>query len=142
MYEVQKRNGLNSVRITGSQIRKGKKLLKAMIRHARKTPHESFAKTGALIRLVQVHAGPLSRFLKLSNLRSVVVQEDDQGGWYADLILKIVPDDMPDTIGNPVSIPFSSRKEAHGWALTFIRDLDFQNQLRDNPAGLGEIPIP
>lgn len=132
MYAKKLNNGANSVCITDKQISDGEKMLARALEMARSNP---FNKDEAMAVVTQFFgAGSDSSqivrcFPPVSNLRTLIVQEDGYGNWYADFIVKVVRFGFPDTMGIPVDHPLQSEEAALAWACQHLRITVFINEV-------------
>ncbi|MBW6419638.1 hypothetical protein [Celeribacter sp. PS-C1] len=96
------------VNITDHDIKLGKKVLKQALKEAQT---RLLAQDHALPLEIAPLPTILTPFICISNLRSLVIHEGD-GGWYADFVLKYVPEGWPDTVGTLSGMPHPSESDA------------------------------
>lgn len=123
MYQMGTHNGLNSVNITDAQVEHGKEPLERLIDRATKNPLACEERKEVLQLSATSPQNPLSTFIHINNLLSIIVQEDQSGKWHADFVLKHVPEGWPDTFGTPAAFPLNDREEAWEWAYQAVHML-------------------
>ena len=121
------------VHITDEDVENGKNVLKRGRIDAQKynlKPADSFEPVSAL-----GFALNLNPHNSVKNLLSLVLHKDESG-WYADFILKRVPEGFPDVFGTPSRQPFASKREAYSQACKTIAVLRREGRSGKRPAAL------
>lgn len=65
-------------------------------------------------------ADAMTPYLREDNFEAVIIYQDQNGGWIADLLLKQVPPGVSNALGTPVGFPHSTREEAVQSAIHMI----------------------
>ena len=94
------------------QIRQGEALLATLLPECR----AELARHSIGARPLSAVAQVQWRYFHERHLRAVCVYEGPKGGWYADLLLRDVPDGVPNAIGTPVQTPHATRDAARIFA--------------------------
>lgn len=92
--------------ITKADIKRGKKILKKALEAAEQHPFDPDFQPVA-----GFQGTLLSPYICISNIRSLIVREDKEG-WYAELLLKNVPEGWPDVVGTASALPLPSKNLA------------------------------
>jgi|GEM_PF-4524492 hypothetical protein len=114
---------MTTVHITDEDVENGRSVLKRALIDARKytlKPEESLEPTSALGIAMNPH-------ISFKNLLSLVLHKDENG-WYADFILKKVPEGFPDVFGTSSGQPLASKREAYSQACKTVAVLRQKSQ--------------
>ncbi|MDE4306173.1 hypothetical protein PXK30_21250 [Phaeobacter gallaeciensis] len=107
---------MTTAHITKADIQRGKKILKKALEAAEQHPFDpGFRPVSAL------QGTQLSPYICISNIRSLIVRQD-KAGWYAELLLKDVPEGWPDVVGTASARPLPSRNAAMRCAYEMVND--------------------
>jgi hypothetical protein len=102
--------------ITKADIKRGKKILKKALEAAEQHPFDPDFQPVA-----RFQGTLLSPYICISNIRSLIVRQD-KAGWYAELLLKNVPEGWPDVVGTASALPLSSKNLALLCAYEMVND--------------------
>ncbi len=127
---------MNTVLITNKDIAHGRKRLAKALNKARNQPNDPEACTVySSLEAVLVH-----RHVRIKNLLSLVLREEKEGQWFAYIILKKVPDGLPDTIGTKSDARLSNKREAFRVGCAMVNDIYQSEKSGKKPVFTFETP--
>jgi hypothetical protein len=108
---------------TNKQISEGKKLLKSLKIKARKDAEKILYDTSSSFMPSTVLGQRTLENIKEKNIEAIVVYNNQQNEWFADILLKNTPVGIPNVLGTPVNSPEKTEKEALKSAYTILVNL-------------------
>ena len=119
--KTSKGNTMNSAPITDNDVELGKQTLLEVLADARMAAplQPSLEERPSQPEQQMSFIDP---YICISNLDSLVIREED-GGWFADFVLKTVPDGWPDVFGTPSYAPFATRDSAYHEGFVTVKGL-------------------
>lgn len=104
------------MRRSDPQIIAGRRLLQILLPRAKerlKDAEHSWQPMSALGRAQ-------APYLKIENVEAVMIYQAPKGGWHGDVVLKEVPDGVPNVLGTPVEHPCPTREMAVDMAIGLL----------------------
>jgi hypothetical protein len=99
------------VNITDDDVKRGRKVLQAALKEAREKMSETEANPEVGVWPMSKNGASFLPHICIGNLQSLVLREEAEG-WFADFVLKTVPNGWPDVFGTPSAQPHSSKEDA------------------------------
>lgn len=120
---------MEHVSFTRKEVAEGKKLLARVLAKIRREQSEEDE-----LRLSPLSDGATAMiaYLRVRNLKSIIIRQGKDGFWTGDLLLKRVPHGVPDVIGVPEYAPYwpyKTRREALSMIYLWVKGV----YLMDHP---------
>lgn len=122
---------------TDAQISDGEKMLAILILKSAQHPLTEQELNDAFPKVLATVNNCLDKFTEITNLKSLVIREGENGGWHPTLLLKSAPPGCAKAIGTPTEQPLKSHDDAFNEAYLMIRQLQIRETLRAEMTHLG-----
>ena len=93
---------------TSAQHKLGRRLLRILLPQAK----ERATKEALIWQPMSALGRAQAPYLRLDNVDTVLIYQAAKGGWHGDVVLKQVPDGVPNVLGTPVENPCPTREMA------------------------------